>query len=159
MRRASNITRNVASRCVSARVTRAGQLHAKNFGLVEYKTWTVAEKAARAWLRRIKPSLPDAIPEKGRMTTRNSSGVVGVQLKHSVRRGSEHYAWQAFWPGKPGGVCWGIAKYGNGRAFVCAAIARKLETADRDVVEQEYLRIKGTPALRTILKKRKLGPP
>ncbi len=159
MRRVSNITRNIASRCVTVRVTRAGQLHARNFGLAEFRTWTAAEKAASAWLEKLKPKLPAPTPVKGRMTQRNSSGIVGVQLKHSKRRGHDHYAWQACWPGKPGGICWGITKYGNERAFACAAIARKLETIDRRVIEKKYLRLKGTPALRAILRRRKLSPP
>ena len=107
----------------------------------------------------IKPGLPDPIPIKGRMTRRNSSGIVGVQLKHSVRKGWDHYAWQAFWPGKPGGISWGIVKYGDKRAFVCAALARRLESADRAVVEQEYHRIKGSAEYRAILKQKSLDPP
>jgi len=159
MRRIPNITRNIASRCVTARVTRAGQLHARNFGLAEFRTWTAAEKAASAWLKKLKPKLPAATPAKGRMTQRNASGIVGVQLKHSKRRGHDHYAWQAFWPDKPGGISWGIVKYGETQAFACAAIARKLETADRRVIEKKYLRLKGTAELRAILKRRKLSPP
>jgi hypothetical protein len=159
MRRNVNFTRNISSKCVTARIRRGNELHAQNFSLVEYKTWAAAEKAATEWLKTVRPDLPPPIPVKNRMTKRNSSGIVGVQLKHSIRKGWHHYAWQAFWPQKPGGICWGVIKYGDDRAFVCAAIARRLESADRNVIEQEYHRIKGTAEYRAILKSKALVPP
>lgn len=159
MRKGTNYTRNTASRCVTARVMRAGQMHSKNFGLAEYKTFPAAERAAAAWVKKLKPALPDPIPEKGRMTTRNSSGIVGVQLTQSITRGRWQYdAWKAIWPGRPGGVSWGVAKYGDARAFVCAALARKLETADRDAVERAYQQVKGTAEYRAILRRKALAP-
>jgi hypothetical protein len=133
---------------------RAGELHSENFGLAKYKSKGAAKKAAMAWVNALKASLPPPIPSKNRKTRRNSSGVVGVHIKRSARRGMDHYAWHAFWPGRPGGVCWGILKYGNERAFVCAAISRQLETVDRNRVEQEYLRIKRTPEYRRILRRK-----
>lgn len=155
MRKGINYTRNTASRCVTARVMRAGVMHSKNFGLATYKTFPAAEKAAAAWVKKLKASLPDPIPEKGRMTTRNSSGIVGVQMTQSVKSGQwQHYAWKAIWPGRPGGISWGIEKYGDSRAFVYAALARKLETVDRERIEREYNRIKGTAEYRAILRRK-----
>jgi len=163
MRKTANFTRNTSSKCVTARVTRAGKLHSRNFSLTEYKSWGAAELAAKRWLERIKPSLPAPISVRHRKTVRNASGIVGVQLKRSVKRGKTgrwvHYAWSAFWADKPGGISWGIEKYGDKRAFVCAAIARKLETADRRVIEQRFSRIKGTPEYRAILKQKATSPP
>ena len=163
MSKVTNYTRNTASRCVTARVTRGGELHSRNFGLAEYKTWTAAEKAAKRWLDKLKPSLPPPVPVRDRKTSRNASGIVGVQLKHSVKRGTssqwEQYAWSAFWTERPGGVSWAIAKYGDSKAFVCAAIARKLETADRDAVEKEFERIRGTSEYRAILKHKAIARP
>jgi hypothetical protein len=148
---------------VTARVTRAGELHSKNFSLVEYKTWGAAEKAAKKWVDRIKASLPAPISVRHRKTKRNASGIVGVQLKRSVKRGKHgrwvHYAWSAFWTDKPGGISWGIDKYGDNHAFVCAAIARRLETANRRAVEQKFSRIKGTPEFRAILKQKAINAP
>ena len=159
MRKGTNYTRNTASRCVTARVMRAGQVHSKNFGLAEYKTFPAAERAAAAWVKKLMPALPDPIPEKDRMTKRNSSGIVGVQLTQGVKRGRwQHDAWKAIWPGKPGGVSWGVQKYGDVRAFVCAALARKLETTDRGAIEREYLRVKGTAEYRAILKRKAIAP-
>jgi len=158
MRKVTNYTRNTAAKCVSARITRGGHLYSKNFGLAEYKTWRAAEKAAAAWIDHIKPKLPPAIPPKNRMTQRNSSGIVGVQLKHSIKKGIwENYAWQATWPNQPGGVRFGLTKYGDTRAFVLAAIARKLETTDRDAIEKEYARIKNGPEYRALLRRKSLA--
>lgn len=163
MRKTANYTRNTSSKCVTARVTRAGELHSKNFSLAEYKTWRAAERAAKRWLDRIRPSLPAPISVRHRKTKRNASGIVGVQLKRSVKRGKHgrwiSFAWSAFWAGKPGGISWGIEKYGDQQAFVCAAIARRLETADRHAVEQKFSRIRGTPEHRAILKQKAINPP
>jgi hypothetical protein len=71
----------------------------------------------------------------------------------------DHYAWSAFWAGKPGGISWGIGKYGDKRAFVCAAIARRLETADRGAIEREFARIQGTREYRAILRQKAISPP
>ena len=153
MRKITNYTRNTAAKCVSARITRGGHLYSKNFGLAEYKSWRAAEKAAVAWIEGIKPKLPPAIPPKNRMTQRNTSGIVGVQLKHGIKKGIwETYAWQATWPGQPGGVRFGVTKYGDTQAFVLAAIASKLETVDRQAIEKEYARVKGTPQYRALLR-------
>lgn len=153
-----NLTRNYASKCVTARVTRSRQLFSENFPLTQHKSWERAERAARRWLKEIQPQLPDAIPGKGRLTSRNSSGVVGVQLRSrklgGSGKGSADHAWQAFWPAKPGGSSWSIAKYGDNRAFICAVLARQLETTDREQVEAEFQRIRGTPEYRRILRKK-----
>ncbi|MBU6198517.1 MAG: hypothetical protein KGI64_08195 [Xanthomonadaceae bacterium] len=93
------------------------------------------------------------------MTKRNSSGLVGVHIKRSARRGSDHYAWHAFWPGKPGGISWAVLKYGDAQAFVYAAISRQLETVDRGRVEQEFRRIKGTAGYRKLLAQKAATPP
>ena len=160
---ATNYTRNYSSNCVTARVTRAKQLFSENFPLSKHETWERAEKAARRWLKRIRPELPEAIPAKGRMTSRNASGIVGVQLKTSVKAGGDgewvQHAWQGFWPAKPGGSSWAVVKYGDNQAFVCAVLARRLETSDRAKVEAEYARIKGTPEYRAILRRKAMAAP
>ncbi len=130
---------------------REGELHSEHFGLAKYKTQAAAKKAATAWVNVLRSSLPPSTPPRNRMTKRNSSGLVGVHIKRSARRGSDHYAWHAFWPGNQSGITWAVLKYGDERAFVCAAISRQLETADRSRVEQEYGRIKGTAGYRKLL--------
>lgn len=155
---ATNFTRNYVSKCVTARITRSRQLYSEHFSLTKYSTWERAERAARRWLKEIRPQLPDAITSKGRLTRRNESGVVGVQLR-ARRIGSEQteQAWMGSWPGQPGGSSWSVAKYGDNRAFVCAVLARRLETTDRDEVEAEFQRIKGTPDYRRILRSKALS--
>ena len=159
----ANITRNLASKTVSARIMRGGEVHSQNFSLATHRSWDAAEKAAKSWLRSVAPNLPNAIPVKGRKTKRNSSGIVGVQLKESTKTKSGNlwtsYSWQAFWPGCPGGSSWAIAKYGNEQAFVRAAIARRLETTDRRKIDDEFQKISATPEYRQILKSKLLDSP
>ena len=150
-----NMTRNEPSGCVMARVMRSKQRFEENFSVKQYGSWEAAEKEAKKWLKSIQNELPPAIPVKNRKTRRNGSGVVGVSLKTSVKQGEHdewtHYSWHAFWPGKPGGSGWGINKYGDERAFICACIARQHETTDREFIESEYQRLKGSAAYRKLL--------
>ena len=159
----ANITHNKPAKAVVARIVRGGELYSENFGLATYQTWEAAEAEARKWVKTKLADLPSPIPVKGRKTKRNSSGIVGVQLKESSRAKNGNvwttYSWQAFWPGKPGGCSWAIAKYGNDQAFVRAAIARRLETSDRRKVEEEFQRVSITPEYREILKKKAQDPP
>jgi hypothetical protein len=156
----ANLTRNQKSGCVMARITRRKKLYAKNFSLVEYGSWAKAEAAAARWVARTKSQLPAALVPKNRLTTRNTSGVVGVSLKASTTRRPSgeyvHYSWQAFWPGNTSGVRWGIGKYGDDEAFVHAALSRKFETANRATVQAAFRRIKGTPEYRSILRQKSL---
>ncbi len=146
-----------------ARIVRQKMLYQKNFTLVEYGTWEAARAAAQDWIDSIKGDLPQPIPIKDRMTRRNASGMVGVQLKTSVKIGKgatwTHYAWHAFWPANRSGTSWGIIKYGDDRAFVCAAISRKLEITDRKVIDAEYQRIKGSAEYYEILSHKTQLPP
>ena len=157
-----HLTRNEPSGCVMVRVTRSKQPFSKNFSVRRHGSWEAAEKAANRWLKSIQRELPPALPAKNRKTRRNGSGVVGVSLKTSVKHGEHadwtHHSWLAFWPGKPGGSGWGIEKYGDERAFVCACIARQYETTDRVFIENEYHCIKGTAAYRKFLSQKLLSP-
>nr|CAP48873.1 putative integron gene cassette protein [uncultured bacterium] len=86
--------------------------------------------------------------------------MVGVGLRESVKHG-EHESWRylrwhAFWPGNHAGSSWGIDKYGDERAYICACIAREHETSDRDFIEQEYQRIKGSAQYKSWLRKKAL---
>ena len=156
----TNLTRNQKSGCVMARITRQKKLHAKNFTLIEYRSWAKAEAAAAKWVKSIKSRLPAPLAAKNRLTKRNTSGVVGVTLIGSTTHRPSgdylHYSWQAFWPGNAGGVRWGINKYGDNEAFVYAALSRKLETANRAKVQAAFSRIKGTPEYRSILRRKSL---
>lgn len=143
------LTKNKQEKCVMARIRRRHKTYQKNFTLNEYGTWEKAGVAAKKWVDKLLPTLPAPIPIKGRMTKRNTSGVVGVRLIESIRKknGKEYcdWRWIAFWPECPltGGIGWSVNKYGDVQAFVRAVLARRLETIDRERIEREWLRIRG----------------
>ncbi len=154
------ITRNVPSKCVLARIRRCNKLYEQYFYLTEYSSWEAAERAAKTWVKEILPTLPDPLPIKDRMTKRNNSGIVGVQLaKRTIRKGggtNGSDSWKACWPECPnrGGVSWATEKYGDDGAFVRAALARELESVDRELIEQEFEKLIGTKKIRSILAKK-----
>jgi hypothetical protein len=152
-----HLTRNKQEKCIMARIRRQNKLYQKNFTLKHYRTWKAAEFAAAKWVKKVLPTLPAAVPIKDRMTRRNSSGVVGVRLTESIRKknGKEYcdWRWIAFWTGCPysGGVGWSVNKYGDEQAFVCAYLARKLESIDRAYIERESVRIRAMKKYKKIL--------
>jgi hypothetical protein len=158
------LTRNETEKCVMARIVRQRQLHQQNFTLRQYGTWTKAESAAKKWVKAKLQELPPPIPMKNRMTRRNSSGVVGVRLVHSVRRRGEReygdWRWIAFWPGceNAGGVGFSVNKFGDETAFVLACLARQLESTDRTAIENSLVAFKKTPDYRRLLKLKQIQP-
>ncbi|WP_157726473.1 hypothetical protein [Imhoffiella purpurea] len=159
-----HLTKNEKEKCVMARIMRHNKMHQANFTLNEYKTWECAEAAAKKWVKEKLEELPERLPIKGRKTSRNKSGIVGVQLAHSFKqeRGNvyESWRWLAFWPDCPfkGGISWAIPKYGDDEAFVLAALARRSESVDRDALMNELRRIKGKPEYFEILSKKEIEP-
>ena len=158
------LTRNVTEKCVMARIVRQRQLHQQNFTLRQYGTWTKAETAARRWVKDKLQELPPPIPMKDRMTRRNTSGVVGVRLVHSVRRRGEReygdWRWIAFWPGceNAGGIGFSVNRYGDEVAFVMACLARRMETVDRDAIAAAYDSFRRTAEHRRLLRAKQIEP-
>lgn len=156
------ITRNEQEKCYMARIRRRNQLYQENFTLKQYGSWRAARTAAWLWVQATLPTLPEPSTSKGRMSNRNTSGIVGVRLAESVRRknGKEyrHWRWIAFWPGCPfpGGIGWSVTKYGDDAAFLHAAIARKLETVDREKIDAAYSRLHGTKAYDKLLDRKRI---
>jgi hypothetical protein len=101
--------------------------------------------------------VPHYSPE-GRMTSRNTSGIVRVNPKRNLakRNGLYYYFWNAKWKGCPksGGVPWPCIKHTDDGAYVLAALTVKLRTVNRDRVIEECEKIKGTKEYREILKLR-----
>ncbi len=157
-----NLHPNKAVGCWMLRISRNKVLYQENFSVKEFGSWEAAERAGNKRLKELMPSMPPPTPIKGRKTRRNASGIVGVSLRESVKHGeheSWHYLrWQAFWPGNHAGSSWGIDKYGDERAFICACIARLHETTDREFIENEYQRIKGSAQYKTWLKQKAQEP-
>lgn len=153
-------TRNKASRCVTARIMRQGEKHAKNFTLREYRTWKAAETAAQKWVREMLQVLPPPSQREGRMSVRNSSGVVGVwpsiDRRKSGREVLEYCRWGARWPNCPnrGGIRFSVAIYGDDDAFVLACLAVQNKSVDRDWLVKKLNRIRGKKTYNAILDKK-----
>lgn len=152
-----NITKNKKEKCVMARIMRESEKYQKNFTLNEYKTWGKAEAAAQKWVTNKSLKLPKKLTTKGIKTSRNTSGIVGVRLACSVKykhgNSYESWRWLAYWPGCPfrGGISWTIPKYGDNESFVMAAIARKMESVNRDEIRKKMERIKNKKEYKEIL--------
>ena len=160
-----NLTINKTEKCVMARITRQRVRHQANFTLRQYGSWRKATVAAKAWVEATLPTLPERMARKGLKTTRNTSGVVGVRLADATRsRNGHEYAdwrWVAFWPGcaQTSGIGWSVQKYGDGRAFVSACLARRLESLDRQRIDARVERLRGSAEYRALLRKKRLAPP
>lgn len=83
---------------------------------------------------------------KGRVTSRNSSGIVGVHLAYTNDKryaGCEYYAYCASWvseEGKREKISFAFTKYGEDMAFELAKLAREKEITERDKVVAMYER-------------------
>lgn len=158
---ARNISRNTRERCVNARIQRRGVTRQDYFTLKHYGSWTKAERAARIWLRKQRKELGTPTPRKGRMSSRNSSGYVGVHRARTSAKldGGEtetYFRWVARWPEchNRGGVSWAEGKYGPEDAYVLAVISRELESENRQRVIKEVNAIRESPEYAKILAKR-----
>ncbi len=133
------------------------------FALSKYEgSWTQAEAAARKRRDELLPTMPERNHGKGRMTSRNTSGIVGVSLGlRTVTQvdGSRrtYTRWIAKWPECPkrGGMPWSIMAYGEDDAFVLAALSREMESTKPDAVLSMLKEIKGTKKYDEILAKRR----
>lgn len=163
---AKHYTRNNTDRSVLARIRRQDHHHQASFPISRYsESWEKAEAAARRWVKAKLREVPAPLSPKGRRTTRNTSGVVGVRLADATRRKNSRvysdWRWVAFWPGcaNSGGVGWSVKKYGDKYAFVCAYVARMSESVDREAVEKEVLRLRSTKQYRAVLRLKRLSAP
>lgn len=136
-----------------ARISRNGEKYQKNFTLNDYRTWKAAETAADRWVRKMKKELPPQTPAKGRMTKRNSSGVVGVRAFVDKSKGNHYCRWYARWPGCPnaGGVSFSADRLGDDDAFISAYLARVHETVDRDWVAKKLKSFRKTKKYSEVL--------
>jgi len=147
-----HLHKNWQEKCVMARIMRQGKMHQRNFSLKQFGTWKTAWNAAKAWRDEQLPQLPPCVMNaKGRMTSRNQSGEVGVHLAHHVLRKKsgrecEYWRWVGRWPGCPlaGGVSWSVLKFGDDDAFALAVLCRKMEESKRSKVISELEKIYGS---------------
>lgn len=145
-----------------ARLMRKGINHQKNFTLAKYNTWQKAQAAADRWVKAQLKSLPPVESGKGRMTKRNESGFVGVYAQHNRDLRNTNFSddirWSARWPGCPnrGGVSFSARKYGDTDAFICAWLARKHETVDRDWILTRLKTFKKSKTCAKILRQKQV---
>ncbi len=160
-----NTTRNFAEGCVMARIMRDTKTYQKNFAISRYENWDAAEKAALAWLRKLKKTLPPSrMNEEGRMTSSNSSGVVGIYLSKVIRKkpnGKEYsyWKWIARWQNCPikAGVTWTINQATSDEdAFTLACLSREMRSTDRTAIRQKLTQIYGRKSHLQILEKKML---
>lgn len=156
---ATHLTRNYQENYVMARIMRARVMHHQNFTLREFGSWEEAESAGKKWVAERIKDLPPQIPVKNRMTKRNTSGKVGVHLSVTnpkKKPGQDYYRWIARWPGCPmsGGLGWSVNQFDDDGAFVLAAIARDMESVDREEILSYFEVILGTPDYDAITKLR-----
>ena len=159
------LTKNKTERCVMARIQRQGQRYQANFSVKVFGDWTAANTAAETWINQLIKNLPPPTPPKGVMSSRNSSGVVGVHFQRQtitkrVGRKNKTYhftSWTSNWPKcvNRGGVKWPVKKFGDDDAFVLAVLCREMETVNRDEVRSRLAEVKGTPIYTQLLNLRK----
>ena len=157
-----NVTRNRQENTVVLRIQRNGKMYHESFAISKFKgSWTKAEEAARTRRDELLPSMPERDFGKGRVTKRNTSGVVGVSLGQRVvttaAGGQTTYArWISQWPECPrrGGMPWSVLTFGEDDAFVLAVLSRQLESVNRDEVLAALKKIKGKKAYKDILANR-----
>ncbi len=145
------------------RIMRQGVMYQKNFSKKKFGGWAKANKAAREWRdEQLKILPPKMMNAEGRMSSRNTSGAVGITLaKTGFKRAGkqyEYWSWKAKWPSCKfsGGIGWSIQKYGEDDAFALAVLSRELRTVDREVVMKRLARLQGTKKLQKIMELRQL---
>lgn len=146
-----------------ARLMRAGEKYQKNFPAKKNGGWRNAKKLAQEWVEEKKAELPPAREGLyGKMTSKNSSGVVGVAIRSlSVTKPSgikyEYWTWIALWPGCKfkGGVRFNIGENRPDEdAFTLAVISRTYQMDDREEVVAYFEKIKGKKEHKDILSKK-----
>ncbi|MFK7910313.1 MAG: hypothetical protein AB8F34_06880 [Akkermansiaceae bacterium] len=159
-----HIHRNRADNCVMARIMRHGKMYQKNFTVRKYGSWKAAEAEGRNWITKQKKTLPPSrMNEEGRMTNRNQSGVVGVNLARNVRKKDgkeyEYWKWIAKWPKCPlrGGLGWTISEdLSDDDAFALAYLAREMRTVSRRKLRAQLELIYGLPEHKAIMAEKQL---
>ena len=157
------LTRNEAENCYMVRIMRQGKMYQKNFSKKRHGGWGKAKKAAAEWRdEQLKILPPKMMNAEGRMSARNTSGVVGVTLSaasfNDERGEREYWSWKSKWPDCKfkGGIGWSVIKYGEEDAFALAVLSRELRTVDREVVIKRLKKLKGSKKLEKIYDSREL---
>lgn len=118
------------------RLQRRGVKYGKYFGDRGYGGSAQALAAAREWRDQVLANLPNEdTPRICTVSSRNSSGVVGVSKVRVMTANGFYQFWQATWSppdGKRRCVRFSIKRYGNKGAFQLAVEARHEGTRDHE---------------------------
>lgn len=127
------------------RISRKGERNSRYFSDTTYggkrKAFAAAKEAYEALLEELGPA---ENATRDRMTSRNSTGIVGVHVAYTNDTrypGCEYYAYCASWvdeSGKRKKVSFAWTKYGEEASLELATLARKLEITERDKVVAIY---------------------
>lgn len=126
------------------RICRRGEKRNEFFSDTAHGGKKKALVAARKRYQELVNKLPPPDSAKGKMSVRNTSGVVGVHVAHTVLPDfpdKEYFAYCASWKnedGKRRKISFGWSKYGKKDAFQLACLAREKETTDRARVERLF---------------------
>ncbi|HIK17232.1 MAG TPA: AP2 domain-containing protein [Leptolyngbyaceae cyanobacterium M33_DOE_097] len=123
------------------RLTRQGQQTAKFFSDKQYGGKSKALKAAEQYLQTLTQQLPPK-SQAGRLTVRNTTGIVGVNRTRSTSRGHTYDYWQASWGSgsERKSMKFAVNKYGEKKAQELAIAARqRWEEATTLTITQQSL--------------------
>jgi hypothetical protein len=155
-----HLTDNPASKNLVFRHPNLLQRQSVVFSYAHNRDKTTVKEKAISFAVKMNEALgpvPPCSPE-GRMSSRNKSGIVGIYPKRSLakRNGLYYFSWAAKWKGCPsrGGISWPCIEHTDNGAYILAALSLEMRTTDRDRVEEEYEKIKGTPKSKEILRSR-----
>ncbi|MEM7769199.1 MAG: AP2/ERF family transcription factor [Cyanobacteria bacterium P01_E01_bin.6] len=109
------------------RLKRDGRQYAKFFSDSRFGGQQNALKAAQDYLNELSEQLPRR-SQAGQISTRNTSGIVGVSQTKSTRKGHTYEYWQAWWGsgGDRKSRKFSINKYGTQKAKQLAIETRKI---------------------------------
>lgn len=133
---------NTAERHFVFRRIKKGKRYYRGFSYRQDQEREKVKRAAIRYANKMNREIgpPETTPV-GTMTSRNSTGVVGVALSRNEVAGNEYFSWVARWPGNRSGVRFSLnAHGGDDRAFLLACIAREIKTADLARIERTYKR-------------------
>ncbi len=140
------------------RICRKGKRLNECFSVVRCRSLRKARSAAEArYAELLKHYGPTPTPAKNQMTSRNSTGRVGIHIAHSVSKrwpDCESWAYCASWvdaEGKRRKINFAWEKYGKQNAWRLACIARDKESTDREAIVSTSERSKKTTPKRKLI--------
>jgi hypothetical protein len=160
-----HLSENRESKCFVFRHPKYQERRSVVFSYAKGKDRGVVQRKAVEFTRRKNKTLPKPEPQStvGRLTTRNTSQVVGVSpVRRIIRKPSGRelafFSWRAAWVGCPhaGGVTWPCKTHGCKDAFVLAVLTRAMRSVNRRRILESLEAIRGTDIYREIVRKKSI---